>query len=196
MITSTTSIATTITSLLQPSIQSWGFFKMFQVVEMIFYKWISGNGCLLSWKSAARWVLCICRCFFISSTYFVHESSTMIVVPQYCIIAAVSWRSSVSKVVWKGAPGSCIPPPSHHTHKKYIPLPGDGHLYCVCTVSPTTRIAKPLVIFKCSELWAKLLFSPPIRREGGVVEKQTSAVGCTAVAHVETHRCYVMLVPE
>ena len=66
--------------------------------------------------------------------------------------AAVSWRSSVSKVGWKGAPGSCIPPPSHHTHKKYIPLPGDGHLYCVCTVSPTTRIAKPLVIFKCSEL--------------------------------------------
>ena len=80
MITSTTSIATTITSLLQPSIQSWGFFKMFQVVEMIFYKWISGNGCLLSWKSAAWWVLCICRCFFIWSTYFVHESSTIVVV--------------------------------------------------------------------------------------------------------------------
>ena len=27
-------------------------------------------------------------------------------------------------------------------------------------------------------------------------EKQISAVGCTAVAHAETHRCYVMLVPE
>ena len=99
MITSTTSIATTITSLLQPSIQSWGFFKMFQVVEMIFYKWISGNGCLLSWKSAARWVLCICRCFFISSTYFVHESSTMVVVPQYCIIRNMSHQGVRQTVV-------------------------------------------------------------------------------------------------
>ena len=100
MITSTTSIATTITSLLQPSIQSWDFFKMFQVVEMIFYKWISGNGCLLSWKSAARWVLCICRCFFISSsTYFVHESSTMAVVPQYCIIRNMSHQGVRQTVV-------------------------------------------------------------------------------------------------
>ena len=38
------------------------------------------NECLLSSKSAARWVLCICRCYFIWSTYFVHESSTIVAV--------------------------------------------------------------------------------------------------------------------
>ena len=66
---------------------------------MIFYKWISGNECLLSWKSAAKWVLCICRCFFIWSTYFVHESSTMVVVPQYCIIKDMSHQGVRQTVV-------------------------------------------------------------------------------------------------
>ena len=54
----------------------------------------------------------------------------------------VSWRSSVSEVVWKGAPAPAfLRLYTTHTRNTH-PLPVDGNLYCVCTVSPTTRICK------------------------------------------------------
>ena len=85
------------------------------------------------------------------------------------MIAVVSWRSSVSEVVWKGAPAPAfLRLYTIHTRNTIHSLEMEICIVCAQYRQQLGFAKPPVITLNAVSCEQKLLLSPPIRREGVV----------------------------